>query len=77
MSRVALGDFGITLVRPGFYWWSGGAMLGVFPRSIWSRKFEPDELNRVRMGRNCHVFKGRVASNGNLGRIQVGRHRFL
>ena len=57
MSRVALGDFDITLVRAGFYWWDGGAMFGVVPKTLWSKKFHADDLNRVRMGFNCYVIR--------------------
>src|SRR5258708_3805974 len=57
MSRVALGDFEITLVRAGFYWWDGGAMFGVVPKTLWSKKYHADELNRVRMGFNCYVIR--------------------
>jgi len=57
MSRVALGDFEITLVRAGFYWWDGGAIFGVVPRTLWSKKFAPDELNRIRFGFNCYVIR--------------------
>ena len=57
MSRVALGDFEITLVRAGFYWWDGGAVFGVVPRTLWSKKFAPDELNRIRLGFNCYVIR--------------------
>ena len=57
MSRVALGDFEITLVRAGFYWWDGGAMFGVVPKTLWSKKFHADGLNRVRMGFNCYVIR--------------------
>jgi glyoxylase-like metal-dependent hydrolase (beta-lactamase superfamily II) len=64
MSRLALGDFEIALVRAGYYWWDGGAMFGVVPKSLWSKKFEPDEVNRVRLGLNCYV-------------IQTGDHTIL
>ena len=57
MSRVALGDFEITQVRAGFYWWDGGAMFGVVPKTLWSKKYHSDELNRVRMGFNCYVIR--------------------
>jgi glyoxylase-like metal-dependent hydrolase (beta-lactamase superfamily II) len=57
MSRVALGDCEITLVRAGFYWWDGGAMFGVVPKTLWSKKFEPDPLNRIRLGFNCYVLR--------------------
>lgn len=57
MSRVAVGDFEITLVRAGFYWWDGGAIFGVVPKTLWSKKFAPDELNRIRFGFNCYVIR--------------------
>jgi len=63
-SRLVLGDFEITLIRAGFYWWDGGAMFGVVPKTLWSAKFEPDGLNRVRLGFNCYV-------------VQTGGHTIL
>jgi glyoxylase-like metal-dependent hydrolase (beta-lactamase superfamily II) len=57
MPRVVVGDFEITLVRAGFYWWDGGAMFGVVPKTLWSRRFAADELNRVRLGFNCYVVR--------------------
>ena len=64
MSRVALGDFDITLVRAGFYWWDGGAIFGVVPKTLWSKRFEPDAKNCIRLGFNCYV-------------IQTGDHSIL
>jgi len=57
MSRVVVGDFEITLVRAGFYWWDGGAMFGVVPKTLWSGHFAADESNRVRLGFNCYVIR--------------------
>ena len=57
MSRLKLGDFEISLVQAGFYWWDGGAMFGVVPRTLWSKKFEPDEQNRVRLAFNCYIIQ--------------------
>ena len=57
MSRLVLGDFAITLVRAGFYWWDGGAIFGVVPKTLWGKKFEPDEANRIRLGLNCYVIQ--------------------
>ena len=57
MSRVALGDFEITLVRAGFYWWDGGAYFGVVPKTLWYRKLPADELNRVPLAFNCYVIR--------------------
>ena len=45
----------ITPVRAGSYWWDGGAMFGVVPKTLWS-KFEPsDDLNRIEAAFNCFV----------------------
>jgi glyoxylase-like metal-dependent hydrolase (beta-lactamase superfamily II) len=50
-----LGTLRITPVRAGAYWWDGGAMFGVVPKTLWS-KYEPsDESNRIEAGFNCFV----------------------
>ena len=54
---MALGDFEITLVRAGFYWWDGGALFGVVPKNLWSKKFAPDAQNRIRLAFNCYVIR--------------------
>ena len=33
-----VGDFALTLVRDSIYWWDGGAMFGIVPKTLWSRK---------------------------------------
>jgi len=67
-ARATVGDFEITLVRAGFYWWDGGAMFGVVPKTLWSKRFETDEANRVRLGFNCYLV--RTAEHGIL--IETG-----
>jgi glyoxylase-like metal-dependent hydrolase (beta-lactamase superfamily II) len=57
MSSIDLGDFRITLVREAVYYWDGGVLFGVVPRSLWSRKAAPDELNRIPLGFNCYVIE--------------------
>src|ERR1039458_8863879 len=52
-----LGDFELTLVRDSFYWWDGGAMFGVVPKTLWSRKTPVDELNRIPLGFNCYLIR--------------------
>ncbi|MCU1232074.1 MAG: beta-lactamase domain protein [Candidatus Solibacter sp.] len=63
-GSAVLGDFEITLVRDSTYWWDGGAMFGVVPKTLWSRKTAVDELNRVPLGFNCYI-------------IQTGDHTVL
>ena len=64
VSRLRLGDFTIILAQAGFYWWDGGAMFGVVPRTLWNKKFAPDEQNRVRLAFNCYI-------------VQTGAHTIL
>ena len=52
-----VGDFELTLVRNSIYWWDGGAMFGVVPKTLWSRKTPADELNRIPLGFNCYLIR--------------------
>jgi glyoxylase-like metal-dependent hydrolase (beta-lactamase superfamily II) len=54
---VPVGDFELTLVRDSIYWWDGGAMFGVVPKTLWNRKTPADELNRIPLGFNCYVIR--------------------
>jgi glyoxylase-like metal-dependent hydrolase (beta-lactamase superfamily II) len=54
---MLLGDFEITRVSPATYWWDGGAIFGVVPKTLWSRKLPADELNRVPLAFNCYVIR--------------------
>jgi len=57
MSSVALGDFEISLIRDTPYWWDGGALFGVVPKTLWSRKTPSDELNRIPLAFNCYLIR--------------------
>ena len=54
---IVLGDFEIALIRESVYWWDGGAFFGVVPKTLWSRKIEADELNRIPAGFNCYLIQ--------------------
>jgi glyoxylase-like metal-dependent hydrolase (beta-lactamase superfamily II) len=64
MAGISLGDFRISLVREANYYWDGGALFGVVPKTLWSRKLPSDELNRVALAFNSYV-------------IQTGDHTVL
>lgn len=57
MDSLVLGDLKITLVRESCYWWDGGALFGVVPKTLWSARTPSDELNRIRLGFNCYVLE--------------------
>lgn len=57
MQRTTLGDFELTMLTDGGYYLDGGAMFGVVPKVLWSRKIQPDDLNRLRLGLNTLVVR--------------------
>ena len=52
VQRTTLGDFELTVLSDGNYWLDGGAFFGVVPKTLWQKRLEPDELNRVPTGLN-------------------------
>src|SRR5208282_2621743 len=57
MPRVTVGDFQVTLVRAGVYWWDGGAFFGVVPKTLWNPLLPADEQNRVPAAFNCYLIE--------------------
>jgi len=52
-----LGDFEVRRVNRVPYWWDGGAIFGVVPKTLWSRRLPADELNRVPLALNCYLLR--------------------
>lgn len=52
MQRHTLGNFELTALSDGIYFLDGGAFFGVIPKTLWSRKVNADEKNRVATGLN-------------------------
>ena len=57
MSTLPLGDFEVSLICHAIHWWDGGAFFGVVPKTLWNRKIESDELNRIPVGFNCYLIR--------------------
>jgi glyoxylase-like metal-dependent hydrolase (beta-lactamase superfamily II) len=57
MQRLTLGDFELTAVSDGTYPLDGGALFGVVPKVIWSKKVTADENNFVPAGLNSVVVR--------------------
>ena len=53
MSELTLGSFRIRLIHAGIHWWDAGTFFGVVPKTMWSKRMAPDELNRLRFAFNC------------------------
>jgi len=56
-DRLTLGDFELTLLSDGNYFLDGGALFGVVPKTLWSKKMTPDELNRIAVGLNSLLIR--------------------
>lgn len=52
-GRAQVGEARVTVCTDGSCLFDGGAMFGVVPRTLWSRKMQHDEHNRVQLGLNC------------------------
>jgi glyoxylase-like metal-dependent hydrolase (beta-lactamase superfamily II) len=63
-----LGSFELTILSDGCYNLDAGAMFGVVPRPLWSRRITPDEQNRYRAGLNSVL----VRAEGKVVLIETG-----
>jgi len=53
VQTLQLGRWRVHAIQAGGMWLDGGAMFGVVPKPLWSRRLEPDERNRIPMGMRC------------------------
>ncbi|HEY0308040.1 MAG TPA: MBL fold metallo-hydrolase [Acidobacteriaceae bacterium] len=56
-ARTTLGDFELTVCTDGTFLLDGGAMFGVVPKPLWSRRAPADEANRILLGLNSVVVR--------------------
>lgn len=61
-GRFPVGDFEVTLCSDGTYLLDGGAMFGVVPKTLWSKRTVADEENRILLGLNTVVVRTGVAT---------------
>lgn len=53
MPGIESGDIRVRTVMAGSLWLDGGAMFGVVPRTLWSRRTVADERNRIQLAMRC------------------------
>ena len=58
MQKANLGDFELTVLTDGEYYLDGGTFFGVIPKVMWSRKWSPDDQNRLRPACNSVLVRG-------------------
>lgn len=52
-QAFAVGVLRCHLLEAGDQWLDGGAMFGVVPKPLWSRRMPPDEKNRIPLAMRC------------------------
>jgi glyoxylase-like metal-dependent hydrolase (beta-lactamase superfamily II) len=52
VHRFILGDFELSIFSDGDYYLDGGALFGVVPKTLWQRRMQADEKNRIAVGMN-------------------------
>lgn len=54
---MKFGEFEIQSMSGGRFRLDGGAMFGVVPKTLWNRKSESDDQNRIQLDTNCLLIK--------------------
>jgi glyoxylase-like metal-dependent hydrolase (beta-lactamase superfamily II) len=54
---LQLGRWSADIVSGGTFTLDGGAMFGIIPRPLWSKKFQPDEANGIRLATNVLLLR--------------------
>jgi len=60
-ARQTLGELELTVCTDGTFLLDGGAMFGVVPKPLWSRRTPADDQNRILLGLNALVIRMRLA----------------
>lgn len=69
--RIQIGDLTVTLLDGGHLWLDGGAMFGIIPKPLWSRRVEVDDANRMPLAMTCFL----VECDGRRVLIETGSGR--
>lgn len=56
-TRQNLGDLELTVATDGTFLLDGGAMFGVVPKTLWSRRVPADENNNILLGLNALIVR--------------------
>lgn len=57
IKPVKIGNLELYTVETGRFMLDGGAMFGVVPKTLWSRKIQADDKNRIPMAARCLLIR--------------------
>jgi glyoxylase-like metal-dependent hydrolase (beta-lactamase superfamily II) len=55
---MRIGDYTLRALEAGRFGLDGGAMFGIVPRPLWSRRIEPDAEGRIPLATRCLLIEG-------------------
>lgn len=53
-----IGPYSLYSIDTGRFGLDGGAMFGIVPKPLWSRRIEPDDQNRIPLSMRCLLLEG-------------------
>ncbi len=53
-----IGGYQLDIIHAGFLRLDGGAMFGIVPKNLWSRRIPADEQNRIPLAMRCLLLRG-------------------
>ncbi len=59
-TPVYFGNFELFAIETGRFMLDGGAMFGVVPKTLWSKKIPADDKNRIPMAMRCLLIKSKI-----------------
>jgi glyoxylase-like metal-dependent hydrolase (beta-lactamase superfamily II) len=62
MPRIESSEIRVQTVMAGSLWLDGGAMFGVVPKTLWSRRTDADERNRIQLAMRCLLIETEAAT---------------
>jgi len=62
MPRIESSEIRVQTVMAGSLWLDGGAMFGVVPKTLWSRRTHADERNRIQLAMRCLLIETEAAT---------------
>jgi glyoxylase-like metal-dependent hydrolase (beta-lactamase superfamily II) len=77
---MRFGDYRVEVIPDCEFRLDGGAMFGVVPRNLWSKRSPPDDQNRIRMNMNCLFIEAgaeRILIDTGIGDKWSERHRTM
>lgn len=63
LSDTALGPFHLYTIDAGRFKLDGGAMFGVVPKTLWNRRIDADNKNRIPMAMRCLLVESKNTGN--------------